>query len=229
MPLGTPGFDVVMLEYWAFNDISKVAASELLRFDGLATLLYATQGDYALQNDHYRTFVENQLKRPLPPLLHPGSTLPLYFPRNPLGDVHCAELFLSGLQDPFNFGDFFLHCFSHELSERVLAGWMPVVGTGMTPEGNFKMSTFNSSLGIELSSRQNMRSIYIESIFSELDFALQMIRERTSTSSVPENVIPENQNFVEQLQQLTALRTSGALTEEEFSAAKARLLGRQQD
>lgn len=234
MPIGNPGYQSTVLEYIGYKDLPQVLHHELIRFDGFATLLYATQGDYALQNENYRSLIENYLGKPLPPLLHPGAVLPTYFPRNPLGDIDCAELFILALETSDSYYDFFRSCFAHEVSDRLCAGWMPVVGPGMTSDNLIKLSSFGSSLGLELVTSTPDHHIYVESIFSELDDVLRMIKERVETSHQPklnespqqrENLNPPS-GLVEQLQRLTMLRDSGALTDEEFTSAKAQILGK---
>lgn len=233
LPIGNPDYSYQVLEYIPYNELENLISTELVRFDGLATLLYTTQSDYALRDANYRKFVEDYIGKPLPPELFPGAMLPLYFPRNPLGDVDCTELLFAATDSSEHYYDFFKNCFIHELSERVCAGWMPVVGTGMTPDRDFKMSAFNSALGIQFVSKYTKRTLHIESIFSELDFVFETITSRVSNASssvriekiAKEEKTANSQDFVDQLKQLSILRESGALTEAEFSAAKARLLG----
>jgi len=112
----------------------------------------------------------------------------------------------------------------------LLMGPHVVTGTGTDSEGNPVKSLLNSGLGIAIESSTQGRKVFIESPFSELDAALSLIEHgiESAPKSAAESTSrqPASSSLASELERLLTLHQSGALTAEEFAAAKAALLAR---
>jgi hypothetical protein len=90
---------------------------------------------------------------------------------------------------------------------------------------------FSWGLAANIVDARNGAGFVVESIFNELDTALALIADlsnsagQTQTQSVSREEPSQPHDLAAQLQKLSELRTSGALSDEEFTSAKKKLLG----
>lgn len=193
-------FEPVLQFYIPFTDFEQLQSFELVRFDGLAALLYAAalvQAEWQFESsrgNEFLTFpalVENMKNNKRTHLM--SKALDLTFP-------------------------------------ILLMGPHVVTGTGTDSGGNPVKSLLNSGLGIAIESSTQGRKVFIESPFSELDAALSLMEHgiEIAPKSAAESTSrqPASSSLASELERLLTLHQSGALTAEEFAAAKAALLAR---
>lgn len=193
-------YEPVLQFYIPFTDFEQLQSFELVRFDGLAALLYAAalvQADWLIEEsrgNEFLTFpalVENMKGTKRTHLM--SKALGLTFPI-------------------LEYGPYI------------------ITGTGTDSDGKSAKSLLNSGLGISIETATQGRKIFIESIFSELDAALSLMMH--GIDSAPKSTIesaskqPATSSIAAELERLLALHQSGALTADEFAAAKAALLAR---
>lgn len=202
VPNDVDGCQLFVEEFLPYTEIESVAQVELVRFDGLAALLYALH--YAACRGVMAT-----------PTLTRGS------------DIVNFSAFIDGLVGVFKpmFGDEYI-CAAFD---RIHYGANVANGTGVTSKGSPNLTLFNSALGLAVQSAKNGRQFFVESPFQELDAALSLIESEIETaveapkvaSSAPAS--PPS-SLASELERLAALKQAGLLSDAEYSAAKNRLL-----
>ena len=132
----------------------------------------------------------------------------------------------------WGFGDWFKSWFYYA-SDYVQQSLNVASGTGIDEQTFMPLRTlFNSALGIRIESAQNGQEFFVESPFSELDAAVDAIQFKLSNATKQKAVVVDqtpaklasSSSLAEQLAQLHSLHQAGALSDEEFAAAKAALL-----
>jgi hypothetical protein len=196
-------FEFRLISYVAYRDMQEVRQVELVRFDGLAALLYGVMypsiGQQELlgnegagrsgieylrclnRRDTGRDSFPSPQKglakglRSLSESVRPGTTG--WMPSPMQWFVDLAEyLRAQGL----SLSNFVPQLFNQTLYERVIGGWMASGGTGYE-NGNYRRCLFNSALGLVFVNKTNGSKYGVESNFAEIDAALELIQHQISS------------------------------------------------
>ena len=130
------------------------------------------------------------------------------------------------------FPDEVVRNFEDMTADVIAFGMNPVAGTGLS-DGIVARNLFSWGLAANIVDSRNGAGFVVESIFNELDTALALIADlsnsagqsQTRAKLVSSEEPSQPHDLAAQLQKLSELRTSGALSEEEFTSAKKKLLG----
>jgi hypothetical protein len=202
VPNDVDGCQLFVEEFLQYTEIESVAQVELVRFDGLAAVLYALH--HAASRGAMAT-----------PTLTRGSDI-----------VNFSE-FIEGLVGVFK--PMFRDEFIPAVFDRIHYGPNVANGTGVTSDGSPNLTLFNSALGLAVQSAKNGRQFFVESPFQELDAALSLIESEVQTATnAPKvaNSAPTSpaSSLASELERLAALKQAGLLSDVEYSVAKNRLL-----
>lgn len=200
VPNDVEGCELYVEEFLKYEEIESISQVELVRFDGLAALLYMLH------------FAEAHC--PTPPLTR-GS------------DIVNFSAFLEGLVGVHK--KWLPDEFIPSAFDRIQYGANVANGTGVDSNGYPKLFLFNSALGIAVQSAKTGRKFFLESPFQELDAAVSLI-ESQADAATPTPEIAEtagaapSSSLANELERLAGLKQAGLLTDAEYSAAKSKLL-----
>jgi hypothetical protein len=128
-------------------------------------------------------------------------------------------------------GDMFLSEFDKACDE-IMHGITVVSGTGVNKKGRPNRFLFTSALGLAFESSVDGTKIFVESPFIEIDTALDLIahnikstNQESNTSAQQVSPVGEKFDLTGELAKLASLHKSGALSDDEFAAAKAAVIG----
>ena len=226
LPPEAEGCKPYLVSFIPYERLEAVRTYELTRFDGLACLFYGFDNRTHTPSDTLGRDIFEKQKRALS-----KAKLKLRFPYG-----GTERLIREFNQLACHFADLVISNFN-QACRRVEHGISVASGTGLGIDGEPRRILFSSALGIELESGIGGSSWFVESPFTELEAALDLVRHyvsgapttvsasvpHTSPTSEPANET-EQQSTTEQLERLSSLYSSGMLSEAEFAAAKARLL-----
>jgi len=202
VPNDVEGCELYVEEFLKYEEIESISQVELVRFDGLAALLYML---------HFA-----QSKQCPTPLLTRGS------------DIVNFSAFLEGLVGVYK--KWVPDEFIPAAFERIHYGVNVANGTGVDSNGYPKLILFNSALGIAVQSAKNARKFFLESPFQELDAAVSLIESEAEAATTTTREIAETtgaapqSSLASELERLAGLKQAGLLTDAEYSAAKSKLL-----
>lgn len=185
-----------------FTQIEHIEAIELIRFDGLAALLYSLHDLYwTAPNDVTVSLHKDEEIRCFPNLV------------KQLREEGHMGLINTALEDAF---------------ERIEYGACVAGGTGRNGDGSAIKALWNSALGLAIQSQVDGRYFFVESNFSDLDNALSLIESEisgTSTSDSQRAAVSESvHGLTDDIERLASLFQAGVLTAEEFAAAKSAVI-----
>ena len=105
-------------------------------------------------------------------------------------------------------------------------------GTGNNVDEEPNKFLFTSALGLAMESSVDGTKIFVEAPFSEIDAAWELIthqinsaRQESNTSAKQVAPAGEKSDLAGELAKLASLHQSGVLSDDEFAAAKAAVIG----
>lgn len=202
IPNDVEGCELYVEEFLKYEEIESISQVDLVRFDGLAALLYM------LNHIKWIGVIDT------PPLTY-GS------------DIINFSAFHQGL--PGGYRKLVRDNYIPAVFERIQYGANVVSGTGVDADGYPNLTLFNSALGLAVQSAANGRRFFLESPFQELDAALSLIESEvdaaTTISEVAETTgAAASSSLASEIERLAALKQAGLLSDAEYSAAKSKLL-----
>jgi len=120
---------------------------------------------------------------------------------------------------------------SHLIGESIYGNYVAAAIPGFDDEMKPILDLFHSALRVEFADSQQGMSYAFESVSSDLDTAIDLIRHNIQEATARPPEVPSARpvesagDVSAQLEKLTGLHAAGALTPDEFAAAKKRLLG----
>jgi hypothetical protein len=196
--------------YIPYSEIQNIAQQDVMRLDGFAALVGKHIPNYSSKKIYKAIMNDTRGKS------GPGRRTPLHS--------------LIDLADEFP--DEVVRNFEDMTADVIAYGMNPVSGTGLS-DGTVARNLFSWGLAANIVDSRNGAGFVVESIFNELDTALALIADlsnptgqpQTPAKSVSSEEPSQPHDLAAQLQKLSELRTSGALSDEEFTSAKKKLLG----
>lgn len=202
-----------------YGEIETLRPIELVRFDGLAALLRAADGFQITPDDGDRQFLKWQRE-----ITNWLWQLPAPI-RSVAKALKYAELGEDGIWDVL------LEAYINDC-ELMTHGTSVANGTGIDEDGLPNRFLFTSALGLAFESSVDGKKIFVESPFSEIDTAWELITHQINSARQESNnsakqVAPagEKSDLAEELAKLASLHQSGILSDGEFAAAKAAVIG----
>ena len=226
-------------EFVSFDDLEIFYKKELVRPDGLVCLSYGLEA--------WDNWIANELNYRGTRFEESGSPDCEDLKRRP-GQLERFNQVCSRFESfGSRFSELALRCFV-AMHDQLANGIPSSAGTCIGPDGPRKV-LFNRSLGLAFKSRSSSVIWGVESNYQDIDTAFEDIRQATSNLSgkplnspapdlpIKKTATPRkpvaktksteasDDDIVTQLERLTTLHNSGMLDDEEFAAAKRRLLG----
>lgn len=202
-PKESANFEFQVLTYLRYAEIEEIERVDLVRFDGLAALLDSCDvynADKRLKKEFKRRDMPN-------------------------GDVMSRLPYMADL------AGFAEHVESNfwKVNQDLTYGLNAVSGTGIDESGAYRKVLFLRATGLVFVNAINGSRFSVESIFADLDAGLDamnhLVSPRNQNMSSRSNAIAETGvSLSDELMKLLALKESGLLSEEEFQAAKSKLL-----
>jgi hypothetical protein len=199
LPKDVDSCELYTVASWNFDQIEKVALTELIRYDGLGALLYSLHPLYwQIPNLDSLSLSMNDDVRCFPALL------------KELNEMGAMNEFENALEGAF---------------QRIEYGACVAGGTGRDSEFKALRNLFNSAAGISVQSAIDGKYIFLESNFSELDVAFDLIQNEISSkgkaTASAQTGSDRDGSLSSDLERLAELFKSGILTDDEFSRAKS--------
>ena len=187
-----------------YGEIETIRPIELVRFDGLAAFLSLAELNLVTQNE----WVEPSPRRSIAKLLKYAD---LYSPEEDPEDIITA------------------FCYACQNIEH---GMNVASGTGNNVDEEPNKFLFTSARGLAMESSVDGTKIFVEAPFSEIDAAWELIthqinsaRQESNTSAKQVAPAGEKSDLAGELAKLASLHQSGVLSDDEFAAAKAAVIG----
>lgn len=204
--LETVGHDQFFVEMdIPFKKIENLSPIELVRFDGLAMLLYVLHQI----NDDFGQYVSPNLTA--------------------RGDLRNFPSFINNLRETKRF-----HMFTRSLSavfDLVYPAANDASGNGVNQNVVSMRELFTSALGLLFQNPINGGKYFIESSFFELDVALGLIMKKIEGDPSKDEgkliALKHQPSLSDELERLVSLKEKGFLTDDEFSDAKRALIQQQ--
>ena len=210
LPPSSAQYFVKEVTYIPYSEIQNLAQQDVMRLDGFAALM-ATFSNNRYAPDGSRKFRKAWLADTDREAGH----------RTPLHKlIDLADEFPNEVVQLFEV-----------FEDRISYGLTPVSGTGLT-DGVPTRNLFSWGLVANIVDARRGTGLVVESIFNELDTALALIADLSNSAgqtqshlkSLSREETSPSTDLAVQLQKLSELHASGALTDEEFTNAKKRLL-----
>jgi len=212
-PTSSAQYSLKEVTYIPYSEIQNIAQQDVLRLDGLAALM---------------TFFSDTN---VPDVGLPPNRK---FKKAWLADTDRQAGHRTPLHKLIDLADEFpnevVWLFEYVIGQLAF-GQMPVTGTGLT-DGVPIRNLFSWGLVANIVDARRGTGLVVESIFNELDTALALIADLSNSAgqtqlhleSLSREETSPSPDLAVQLQKLSELHASGALTDEEFTNAKKRLL-----
>ena len=194
---------VFVVKEFGYGEIETIRPIELVRIDGLAALLAVDSKVYS-ESDWYKPTPRRSIAKLL--------ELPSLVSSEELQEIIETE--------------FSTACQNIEHGPNVASG------TGNDVDEVPNKYLFTSALGLAIESSFDGTKIFVEAPFSEIDTALELITHqinstRQESNTTAKQVAPagEKSDLAGELAKLASLHQSGILSDDEFAAAKAAVIG----